>query len=212
MTMSVPGGMEQLLSYHDLIAGIVAALEARDPYTADHSMRVAEMTEAICGYLHLSERETTLYHIAAHLHDLGKIGIEDCVLQKKGPLSELEWEEMKLHPAIGYQILNKISSFEEIAKIVRSHHERWDGAGYPDGLSGEAIPFGSRIIALADSVDAMLSDRPYRKGMSSEDCREQVEKNICKMYDKRIANAVLANWENFLDSTKLTAETGANER
>lgn len=198
--------MEQLLSCHDLIASIVAALEARDPHTADHSMRVAEMTEAICGYLQLSAMETTVYHIAAHLHDLGKIGIEDYVLRKEGPLSRLEWEEMKTHPAIGYLILKRINFFEEIAVIVRSHHERWDGNGYPDALFGETIPFGSRIIAIADSVDAMLSDRPYRKGMSSKECRQQVEENINKMYDQKIAEAVLTNWEDFLESRKKVLE------
>lgn len=149
--------VRELLLYHDLIAGIVTAMEARDSYTANHSIRVAEMAVALCEFLNLPGDETTLYHISAHLHDVGKIGIEDSVLRKSIPLTVSEWEQMKSHPMIGYSILSRIDSFEEIAKIVRAHHERWDGNGYPDGLSGEGIPFGARLIAVADSIDAMLS-------------------------------------------------------
>ncbi len=188
----------QLLLYHDLIAGIVATMEARDAYTANHSMRVAEMAVALCEFLNLSDDEMTLYHISAHWHDLGKIGIEDSVLRKSTPLTASEWEQMSSHPVIGYNILNRIGSFEGIAKIVRAHHERWDGHGYPDGLSGETIPLGARIIAVADSIDAMLSTRPYRTEMTLDRCREEIRKNICKMYDARIAYSALSNWDELL--------------
>jgi putative nucleotidyltransferase with HDIG domain len=190
--------IEQFMLYHDLIAGIVAALEARDPYTADHSNRVAEMTQTICGYLHLSKEKTALYHIAAHLHDLGKIGIDDSVLRKKSSLNDEEWAQMKNHPVIGYNILHKIKAFEEISNIVRAHHERWDGNGYPDGLSGKIIPLGARIIAIADSIDAMMSSRPYRSAMSADKCRKEIEKNINHMYDGEIASLALKNWEGLL--------------
>ncbi|HHZ07085.1 MAG TPA: HD domain-containing protein [Clostridiales bacterium] len=187
-----------LLQYHDLILSIVAAMEARDFYTACHSMRVAEMTEALCGYLGLNEDERTLYHIAAHLHDLGKIGIEDSVLRKTSNLSEKEWVLMKEHPKIGYNILHKIDSFEEISKIVRAHHERWDGKGYPDKLIGNEIPFGSRIITVADSIDAMLSTRPYRKEMSPTVCKSEINRNIGTMYAPDIARTAIENWDDLL--------------
>jgi len=190
--------VNQLLLYHDLIAGIVAAMEARDAYTANHSMRVAEMAVALCEFLNLPEEETILYHISAHLHDLGKIGIEDSVLRKSSPLTAVEWEQMKSHPVIGSNILSQIDSFEGIAKIVRAHHERWDGRGYPDGLTGENIPFGARIIAVADSIDAMLSTRPYRPEMTAVRCQEEIQTNICKMFDARIAHSALMNWDQLL--------------
>lgn len=131
----------QLLLYHDLIAGIVTAMEARDPYTASHSLRVADMSELLCRFLDLSESDRTVVHIAAHLHDIGKIGINDAVLRKEGPLNDAEWLQMKMHPVIGFDILNKIDCFSEIAEIVRHHHERWDGKGYPDGAGWSCNSF-----------------------------------------------------------------------
>lgn len=191
---------QQLLLYHDLIAGIVAAMEARDPYTASHSMRVAKISEELCWLLKLPENERTVIHIAAHLHDIGKIGINDSVLRKKGPLDKEEWRQMKEHPAIGYNILNKIECFSEIAEIVRHHHERWDGKGYPDGIAGTSIPFGSRIIAVADSIDAMLSKRSYRRNLEPEQCRLEIEKGSEIMYDPQIATVALQNWGRLLES------------
>lgn len=190
--------MSLLSQYHDFILCIISALEARDPYTSHHSSRVAEMTEAICEYLNLSEEQTELYHIAAHLHDIGKIGIRDSVLLKAGRLDDEEWKIMKSHSEQGYNILMNADMFRDAAIIVRSHHERFDGKGYPDGLAGEQIPLGARIIAIADSIDAMTSDRPYRKGMSSEKCREQIEKNAGIMYDPAVAEAALKNWDDLL--------------
>lgn len=187
-----------LLQYHDLIASIVEAMEVRDLYTSYHSLRVAEMTESICNYLGLSKSETAIYHISAHLHDLGKLGVQDSVLRKEDKLTNDEWEEMRQHPVIGYNILHKIKSFGEISSIVRAHHERIDGRGYPDGLNGDSIPYGARIIAIADSIDAMLSVRPYRKGMSSQICKNEIELNRGLMYDSSIADIVLENWDNLL--------------
>lgn len=190
----------QLLLYHDLIDGIVAAMEARDPYTADHSTRVADMSELLCRLLNLPESDRTTVHIAAHLHDIGKIGIDDSVLRKKGPLNAEEWLQMKKHPVIGFHILHKIECFSEISEIVRHHHERWDGKGYPDHIAGPAIPYGSRIIAVADSIDAMMSDRSYRPGIGPEQCRREIEKNVGIMYDPNIAAVALQNWEQILKS------------
>lgn len=197
--------VKQLLLYHDLIAGIVTAMEARDSYTANHSLRVAEMTVALCEFLNLSDDETTLYHISAHLHDVGKIGIEDSILRKTARLSEDEWVQMKSHTVIGFDILHRIDCFAEISQIVRAHHERWDGHGYPDGLSGERIPFGARLIAVADSIDAMLSSRPYREAMTPENCQEEIIKNIGKMYDAHAVAAALAHWPELLLRRKRTS-------
>lgn len=192
--------MQTLSQFHDFILCIISTLEARDPYTSHHSSRVAEMTEKICDLLNLAEEEKETYHIAAHLHDIGKIGIRDSVLLKEGKLSDEEWEIMKSHSVQGYNILKNVKSFEEVAKIVRSHHERFDGKGYPDGLKGEEIPLGARIIAVADSIDAMISDRPYRKGLDSEFCKEQIKKNIEIMYDPQIAACVIEHWAEVLKS------------
>lgn len=192
--------MQVLSQFHDLILCITSALEARDSYTSHHSSRVAEMTEKICEIIKLDEDEKELYHIAAHLHDIGKIGIRDSVLLKEGKLNDEEWELMKSHSLQGYNILMNARSFENVAKVVRSHHERFDGKGYPDGLKGEEIPLGARIIAIADSIDAMISDRPYRKGMEINVCRDQVEMNIGKMYDPFVAGKVLERWNEVIKS------------
>ncbi len=183
---------DTLSIYHDLIEGIVAAIEARDSYTASHSQRVSEIAQQLCSILQLEGAETI--HIAAHLHDIGKIGVPDAILQKPSALSPEEWALMKDHAEIGYQILSKISGFEEVAKIVRHHHERWDGKGYPMGLSAVEIPIGSRVIALADSIDAMLSKRNYRMAMSFAQCKQEIEKNAGVMYDPKLVQAVMEHW------------------
>jgi len=187
--------MHVISQFHDLILCIISALEARDPYTSHHSSRVAEMTEKICELIGLDDEEKEIYHIAAHLHDIGKIGIRDSVLLKEGKLDDEEWEIMKSHSIQGYNILMNASSFEVVARVVRSHHERFDGKGYPDGLRGNDIPLGARIIAVADSIDAMISDRPYRKGMDINICKEQIKKNVGIMYDPLIAEMVLMYWD-----------------
>ena len=184
-----------LMQYHDLIESIVAALDARDAYTASHSDRVADMVLVLAAALGLDEDETTRIHMAAHLHDIGKIAVPDSVLRKAGPLTRPEWEEMRRHPVTGYEILRKIDDFKEIAILVRHHHERWDGRGYPDGLSGHDIPPGSRVIAVADSIDAMMSSRSYRPAMTSAACRREIEKNSGIMYDPRVAAAALEHWD-----------------
>ena len=188
-----------LLPFHDLVAGIIAAMEARDAYTASHSMRVSDMTEIICRLLDLNKEQAEEIHIAAHVHDIGKIGIEDSILRKKSPLDEMEWLSIKQHPIIGFNILSKVNCFERIAEIVRHHHERWDGKGYPDSIKENEIPIGSRIIAIADSIDAMMSNRQYRRSLSSLQCKEEIQKNSGIMYDPVIAEKVLENWGTIID-------------
>ncbi|MCJ8011903.1 HD domain-containing protein [Paenibacillus sp. KQZ6P-2] len=148
---------------------LAVALDARDPYTAGHSLRVAEYSELIGRLCGMSFEELVVIRESALLHDIGKIGIRDTVLLKEGRLTDEEFEQIKLHPALGENILLQIEPKEVMAALlpgVRSHHERYDGKGYPDGLAGEEIPVLGRIIAVADAYDAMTSDRPYRKGMA----------------------------------------------
>ncbi|OWV17499.1 HD-GYP domain-containing protein [Fibrobacter sp. UWH1] len=196
--------MSALSQYHDLILCVVSALEARDSYTSFHSSRVAEMVEALCRFLGITGDQEELFHISAHLHDVGKIGIRDDVLLKAGRLNDEEWEIMKSHSLQGYEILRKAKLFENVAIIVRGHHERWDGKGYPDGLSGANIPLGSRIIAIADSIDAMISDRPYRKGMDVSICKEEIKKNAGIMYDPDVVKVALENWEELIQAGTAT--------
>jgi len=152
----------------DLINIIIVTLDARDPYTYSHSERVAALSVLIGTEMNLLEEELERLHIAAHLHDIGKIGVPDNVLNKEGRLTKEELILMQSHSEIGYNILYKIECFNEIEVIVLHHHERWDGRGYPSGIAGEDIPLFSRIIAVADSFDAISSDRTYRPGSSYE--------------------------------------------
>ena len=181
--------------YHEFVDCITSALDARDPYTGNHSRRVSDMACLLCHELGLTEKETQEVHIAAHLHDIGKIGIPDSILLKAGKLNDEEWTLMKQHPQIGADILAKSPHFARISAIILHHHERFDGSGYPFGAKGEEIPLGSRIIAVCDSIDAMASARAYRKALPPDVCRSEIEKNIGKMYDPRIAEAVLRKWD-----------------
>ncbi len=185
--------------YQDIINSMVATLEAKDLYTYGHSTRVAEMAYALGKILGMSEKELKQIHIAGDLHDIGKIGVPDSVLNKPGKLELNEWELMKKHPFIGYNILSKANTFKDISEVVLYHHERWDGKGYPKGLKEEEIPLASRILAVCDSVDAMKSDRPYRKSISDEICREEINKNKGTMYDSQIAECMLKNWDNIVN-------------
>lgn len=181
--------------YHDIIKSMVAALEAKDLYTSGHSTRVAEMAYSLGEVLGMTREELRIMHIAGDLHDIGKIGVPDNVLNKPGKLESEEWELMKKHCDIGYNILSKANTLNDISKIVLHHHERWDGKGYPVGLKEEEIPFASRILAVCDSIDAMKSDRPYRKSISDEICKNEISKNKGIMYDSQITECILENWE-----------------
>lgn len=180
---------------HELVECITSALDARDPYTGNHSRRVSDMACFLSARLGLSEDEVQEIHIAGHLHDIGKIGIPDRILLKEGRLDEDEWQIMKRHPEIGAQIISRSEHFARIAAILLHHHERWDGKGYPFGAKGEEIPLGARIIAVCDSIDAMASKRSYRNALPMEVVRAEIEKNSGIMYDPRIAQLALDNWE-----------------
>ena len=184
--------------YHDLVACTVAALEAKDPFTADHSLRVSNLSEQTCMLLGLPEEQTELIHMAAHVHDIGKIGVPDAVLLKPGSLNEEEWHAIRQHPRIGAEILGQSAGLAGIAKIVLHHHERWDGRGYPVGLKEDEIPLGSRIIAICDSIDAMTSQRPYRKPLGLDDCKAEIVHGSGVMYDPEIVKVILRHWDKLM--------------
>lgn len=186
---------ESAYEEHDLVECITSALDARDPYTGNHSRRVSDMACDLCHVLGLPEDITREIHISGHLHDIGKIGIPDKVLLKPGRLNDEEWELMKQHPKIGADILAGSPKFARIAAIILHHHERFDGKGYPFGAKGEEIPLGSRIIAVCDSIDAMASSRAYRGALPLETVRSEIEKNSGLMYDPDVAKAMLDNWQ-----------------
>ena len=186
------------INYHEIIDCITFALDTRDPYTGGHSQRVSDMALEVCKLLKLNQNDTEKIHIAAHLHDIGKIGIPDSILLKQGKLDDSEWQIMKNHPEIGANILKKSAYLTELAEIFLFHHERFDGKGYPLGKSGNDIPLGARIIAICDSIDAMTSNRCYRKSLSFEDCYNQIKINLGKMYDPEIGKIVLDNWKNII--------------
>ena len=153
---------------HHLLVAMADAVDLRDSYTGGHSRRVTDYSAQLLQQLGLHGLEVDLILSAARVHDIGKIGIPDSVLQKPGPLTPEERTIMESHSARGAELLERYPDFSRGMAIVRHHHESWDGTGYPDGLKGETIPFGARVIAVADTFDAMTSDRPYRKGMPVE--------------------------------------------
>ncbi|CAN5223019.1 HD-GYP domain-containing protein [soil metagenome] len=167
------------------------AIDARDAYTAEHSHRVAALARRLAEVHRLKDHEIERVEIAARMHDIGKIGIGNESLQKGGPLSDQEWEIMRQHPAIGEQLLSPYRQFRHEAAIVRSHHERWDGKGYPDRIRAHQIPVGARIIAVADTFDAMTSARPYRAALSREIAIEEIRKNAITQFDPQIVATFL---------------------
>lgn len=190
------------IDYHEIIECIVSALDAKDPYTAGHSQRVSEMALALSEVLGLPEAEVDKIHVAAHLHDIGKIGVPDAILNKPDRLEEEEWEAIKKHPKTGADILSKSRHLNELKDIVLYHHESYDGKGYPSGLKGKEIPLGARIIAICDSIDAMTSDRGYRKAYTLDYCYEEIKKNLGKMYDPDIGALALLHWSKVTASVK----------
>lgn len=150
------------------LEALVNALEAKDAYLRGHSARVADLSAMIAAEMGLSDEQIEMTRTAGRLHDIGKIGIREAVLHKHGPLSEEEFDHVKTHVLIGAQILAPLHHLREVISYVRSHHERYDGTGYPDGLVGDAIPVGARILGVAEVFDALTTARPYQEKMSQE--------------------------------------------
>ena len=183
------------IDYHEIIECITCALDAKDARTAGHSKRVSDMCMQTAVLLGLDDSEVERIHIAAHLHDIGKIGVPDSILNKTGKLTKEEFEIIKKHPVIGAEILSKSERLRDLKEYVLHHHERFDGKGYPYGLMGKDIPLGARVIAICDSIDAITSDRTYHKAHSLDYCYEEISCNMAKMYDPDICREVLKNWE-----------------
>jgi putative nucleotidyltransferase with HDIG domain len=168
---------------------LVTTLDARDRYTAGHSAAVAIYSRDIAKRMGLDEQQQRLAHLAGLVHDIGKVGLPAGLLEKAGPLSLEERRQMEEHSVIGERILSKVEDYAEIAAIVRHHHERVDGRGYPDGLVGEQAPLLSRIIAVADAYNAMTSDRPYRDAMPSRVARLRLAQAVESQFDTSVTAA-----------------------
>lgn len=178
-------------AYHGTMEALRVAVDAKDSYTAGHSDRVAYYSKLMGQKLGLSEDDLQTLYEGALFHDIGKIGIPDSVLKKAGPLSNEEYDDIKNHPSIGAHILLPAKIFSDLIPIVRSHHERYDGTGYPAKLSGEDIPFMARIVAVADAFDAMTSDRSYRPRFTLIKALDELERCKGTQFDPNIVDAFL---------------------
>jgi len=173
------------------VQALMAGLEARDGYTELHSRAVVELAVSIGRRLGLSESRLTDLKWAAQLHDIGKIGIPDAILRKQGELAEEEWEQMRRHPEIGERIIASTPTLSHLAPAIRAEHERWDGSGYPDGLSRTRIPLASRIVLVSDAYHAMTSDRPYRAALRAEIARAELERHAGSQFCPAVVPAAL---------------------
>jgi putative nucleotidyltransferase with HDIG domain len=178
-------------SHLDSVKVLTEAIDAKDPYTRGHSDRVRRMSLEIAKSMDFTEERLESLEYGALLHDIGKIGIKDEVLQKGGPLNSDEYQYIQEHPLIGVKIIEGIEFFKNKVPMIRHHHEHFDGTGYPDGLAGEAIPLEARIIAVPDAFDAMTSLRPHRKAMPLEDVLSELEQCEGKQFDPLILDIFL---------------------
>ncbi|HEV7785610.1 MAG TPA: HD-GYP domain-containing protein, partial [Thermoanaerobaculia bacterium] len=177
------------------LRAFVAAIDAKDPYTRGHSERVASVSRTISRYLQLPEDVQHKVWIGALLHDVGKIGVEDNILRKAGVLAPEEYEQMKLHTVKGAEIMTPFDQLKEMIPAIRSHHEAWNGRGYPDGLKGEAIPLFARIVAVADTFDAITTNRPYQQAYSLQFAVDTITKLTGSRFDAKIVTAFLRAFE-----------------
>jgi putative nucleotidyltransferase with HDIG domain len=196
----------------DTLTVLAQAVELRDEYTGGHTFRVTTYSLLLAEHMNMAEEDIELIRIGTPLHDIGKIGIDDAILRKPDRLTAEEFEVMKTHTTKGAEILETVTDLKPILPIVRSHHERWDGKGYPDGLAGEAISPLARVVALADAFDAMTSDRPYRKGMPAAVAFAEIEKQKGKQFDPALAQGFLAIRNSILEEMRNQTLPQANAR
>jgi len=182
-------------SYISTVRALSAAIDAKDKYTSGHSNAVTAYTIPIAQELGIEKEELGKLEYAGLLHDIGKIGIMEQILNKPGRLTNEEFGIIKKHPVIGFEILKSIDFLKDVTLLVKFHHERWDGKGYPDGLKETAIPLGARIIAVADTFDAMTSDRPYRKGLPVEVAIDEIKRCSGSQFDPTIVDAFIRAYE-----------------
>ena len=181
-------------AYDHTLAALTSSLDARDRETEGHSVRVSHVARILGDNINVSVHQRKALERGSLLHDIGKIGISDAILHKPGPLNEAEWEIMRQHPDIGARIVEGIPFLQDTLPIIRYHQERWDGSGYPVGLSGKDIPLLARIFAVADAFDALTSDRPYRKRISTEEALQYLKANAGILFDPEIV-ALLIDME-----------------
>ena len=182
-------------AYLQTALSLARVIDARDSYTSNHSQRMADLADSLAEKLNLSDIDRWNLSWACQLHDVGKISIPDKILRKPGKLDDVEWEIMKTHPEIGEEIIGNQGRLAGVSKIVGSHHEKFDGSGYPKGLKGTQIPMGSRIITLVDSFGAMLDNRVYRKGMKVEDALEEVKRCSGTHFDPQVVEVFFSTLE-----------------
>ncbi len=188
-------------NFKETISALAEAVEAKDAYTRGHCDRVARISVAIAKRVGLDTTRSMELELAAILHDVGKIGVEEGVVGKIGPLSQDETKNMRHHPEIGARILSPLSSLQRVGHYVKHHHEHYDGTGYPDKLEGDAIPLPSRIILLADAFDAMTTDRPYREALTKKEAFQRISKGRGKQFDPMIVDIFFAlNEDGYVDA------------
>ena len=197
-------------NYNSVIGVLASVLGLCDSVTAEQSRRVSELASAVAREMGLGREEAALVQTAALLHDIGKTGISEQILSKPAALTESEWAEMKRHPEIGYDILRSTDRLRDAAEIVLAHHERFDGQGYPRGLSGEEIPIGSRIVAIVDAFVAMTSDRPFRRKMPRDMATKEVLRNALTQFDPEVVRAFMIVEERGLVAANNQAEAASN--
>ncbi|HZU05887.1 MAG TPA: HD domain-containing phosphohydrolase [Chloroflexota bacterium] len=203
-------------SYLATIEALAAALDARDSETEGHCQRVTGCTLIIAEAMGITGADLRALHYGAILHDIGKIGIPDAILRKPGELTEEEWALMRRHPELGERIISGIDFLRCAVPVVLYHHERWDGSGYPYGLRGEAIPLGARIFSVADAFDAMISNRPYRHGLSFEQARREIARGAGTQFDPAVVEAFLQAFDRLVSApflqSAVTAQRPAHHR
>jgi putative nucleotidyltransferase with HDIG domain len=177
--------------YRETLASLTSALEAKDDYTSAHAREVSDLAVAVARRLGASEELVQAIELGALLHDIGKIRVPESVLNKRSALDEEEWAVMRTHPVVGERILAPIEALANVVPIVRSSHERWDGGGYPDGLAGEEIPLGARIVAICDAFRAMVEPRPYRPALDLEAARAELDRCAGTQFDPAVVTALL---------------------
>ncbi len=178
--------------YDGTVNALILTIDAKDHYTYDHSNRVAALSCSLARELGVPDKIIREIESAASIHDIGKIGIEEGILKKKGRLTPDEYTEIKKHPAIGTRIVQSVPFLEDAVPVILYHHERFDGTGYPEGLRAEQIPLSARIVMVADAVDAMMNSRPYRDALGVGNVMQELRQNSGKQFDPDVAELILA--------------------
>ena len=191
--LRLSSALARLENTQDVLVALASAVDAKDPLTEHHCGRVADQALVLARLAGLDTDQVEAVGYGAVLHDVGKIGIAEAVLRKPGKLTDEERAEMQRHPIVGAEILSPLRLGQIVGPIVRGHHERWDGAGYPDGLRGGEIPIGARLVAVVDAYDAMTHDRPYRTGLSEDEARSELVRHRGSQFDPDLVDLLLVH-------------------